>query len=261
MLQSSSVSPLDSDPLLCFETEHEVSPESPEPVVETRTSPDNVEAAEVVAPLNDRVVALERALAASNAEVALLRSDVATLVRAVDDIRTRHRRPTAAALPTQPNVRRITSVIAGVVIVVVTGGWLWMSNRASAEPAAPPAPALSALAAVEPPLITVPAGAMSAPEPAAPAPGASPRKPRAETANPAPAVYVGTLSIDSDPGGDVFIDRRSAGRTPLRLEKLKAGSHLVWIEREGYQRWTRVVQVPADRVSRVWADLDPITSR
>ena len=73
--------------------------------------------------------------------------------------------------------------------------------------------------------------------------------------------YVGTLTIDSEPGGEVFIDRASAGHTPLRVERLKAGSHLVWIERDGYRRWTRVVEVPADRVSRVVADLETLSSR
>ena len=70
--------------------------------------------------------------------------------------------------------------------------------------------------------------------------------------------YVGTLSIDAAPGGQVSINGKPAGRTPLRVANLKAGSHLVWIEREGYRRFTRVVPVPADRVSRVWADLEPL---
>ena len=69
--------------------------------------------------------------------------------------------------------------------------------------------------------------------------------------------YVGTLSIDADPAGEVFVNRQDAGRTPLRLDKLRAGSHLVWIERDGYQRWTRVVQVQADRVTRLSAELEP----
>jgi len=73
-----------------------------------------------------------------------------------------------------------------------------------------------------------------------------------------PSGYVGTLSIDASPAGEVFVNRQSAGRTPLRLDKLRAGSHLIWIEREGYRRWTRVVAVAANRVSRVSATLDPI---
>ena len=70
-----------------------------------------------------------------------------------------------------------------------------------------------------------------------------------------------TLSIDSDPAADVFVDRQPAGRTPLRIAKLKAGSHLIWMERDGYLRYTRVLQVPAVRVSRVVATLEQTASQ
>jgi hypothetical protein len=85
---------------------------------------------------------------------------------------------------------------------------------------------------------------------------------RSERGQPAEVVraakYVGTLAIDAEPGGDVFIDREPAGRTPVRLSNLRAGSHLVWISRDGYRRWTRVVQVPADRVTTLSAELEPL---
>jgi hypothetical protein len=151
--------------------------------------------------------------------------------------------------------------MAALLVVVVAGGWLWMSNRASAAPIVPPSPVQ------ESPVVTEPAPTVESPNstpPAEVAPPASriaPRDPPAATVAHSPVTYVGTLSIDADPAGDVFIDRRTAGRTPLRLTNLKAGSHLVWIERDGYQRWTRVVQVPSDRVSRLWADLEPLPSR
>jgi len=73
--------------------------------------------------------------------------------------------------------------------------------------------------------------------------------------------YVGSLSIDSQPGGEVFLDRESAGHTPLRLTNLKAGSHLIWIERDGYRRFTRVIEVPSDRVTRLFADLELLSAR
>lgn len=268
MLQSPSASPPDSDPLLCFETEHEVSPESPEPVVEPRTSDDPPKGLTPPIQLSERVDSLERGLAAANAEVALLRSDVATLVRAVDDIRTRNRRPAAGSSTGPRPARRTASVVAGLVIAVVAAGWLWMSNRASAEPIAP--------ASSEPtsqlPPTTDPAPATASAGDNAPgaAPSVSPDKtavdtttssPVKQTTRPSSLTYVGTLSIDAEPGGDVFVDRRIVGHTPLRVTSLKAGSHLIWIERDGYQRWTRVVQVPADRVSRVWADMEPLTAR
>jgi len=59
----------------------------------------------------------------------------------------------------------------------------------------------------------------------------------------------------------VFLNRQSAGHTPLRLTNLRAGSHLIWIQREGFKRWTGVVQVPADRVSRLSAALEPLPGR
>ena len=75
------------------------------------------------------------------------------------------------------------------------------------------------------------------------------------------AIYRGTLTIGSDrPGAHVFVNRQPVGIAPVRVRNLRAGSHLVWVEREGYRRWTRVVTVPAERVTRVEADLEPIAT-
>jgi hypothetical protein len=64
--------------------------------------------------------------------------------------------------------------------------------------------------------------------------------------------FIGTLAVQSDPAGAaVFINRRPVGTTPLRVRRLSAGSHAVWVEREGYERWTAAVLVPADRLTRV----------
>jgi len=282
LLQPSSASPPDSDPLLGFETEQEVKTESPEPVVEARTSVDPPESLTLPTQLSERVDALERGLATANAEVALLRSDVATLVRAVDDIRTRSRRPAATNSAVQRPAPRTASLIAGVALVVVAAGWLWMSNRTGVEPVAPATPTSQLPVAVEPApskapaADTAPAASSAVPNKTAADTATPPTvKPATSSAKPAtpspissatparasPVTYVGTLSIDAQPGGEVFIDRRTAGRTPLRVPNLKAGSHLVWIERDGYQRFTRVVQVPSDRTSRLWADLEPLTPR
>jgi len=284
--QLPSVSFLDSDPLLSFETEVGAAAESPEPVVEPRSSAARGELSAPSDELSSRVNVLEKNLAASTAEVALLRSDVATLVRAVDDIRTRNRKPGVAATAKahRSQIGRAAS-IALVVVAAATGAWLWMFTGASAEPIVPPtqeqhatvptdsAPASAATkggdtstpapaaAPVAPPIERPPE--RPAPKPAsqaAPKPVTQATQP-SNQATQTPVNYVGTLSIDAAPGGEVFIDRRSAGRTPLRLTNLKAGSHLVWIERDGYSRWTRVVQVPSDRVTRVWADMEPLNPR
>lgn len=42
-----------------------------------------------------------------------------------------------------------------------------------------------------------------------------------------PVTYLGTLSIDSAPAGEVFINPQSVGKTPVRAENLRAGSHLI----------------------------------
>jgi hypothetical protein len=86
------------------------------------------------------------------------------------------------------------------------------------------------------------------------APAASAEQPRIM-----PTVYKGTLSVKTDlPGAKVFVNRKSVGTAPVRVRNLRAGSHLVWVERDGYQRWTRVVTVPAERVTSVSVDLEPV---
>jgi hypothetical protein len=73
-----------------------------------------------------------------------------------------------------------------------------------------------------------------------------------------PPVYAGDLAVQSNPaGGTVFIDHRRVGETPLRLSRLTAGSHVIWIESEGHARWTAAVQVNTDKLVNVSATLQP----
>jgi hypothetical protein len=75
----------------------------------------------------------------------------------------------------------------------------------------------------------------------------------------APYVYRGTLSVSADqPVAEVFINREKVGTAPVRVRNLRAGSHLVWVESEGHRRWTRVVTVPAEKVTRVSVALEPL---
>ena len=68
--------------------------------------------------------------------------------------------------------------------------------------------------------------------------------------------YVGALTVDSEPTGSVvFVDGQQVGETPLQLAGLRAGSHVVRIERDGHDRWTTAVLVAADRQTRVSAKL------
>jgi hypothetical protein len=280
--------PADSDPLDAFSIERgdvaPTDPPQPEPVqtavnVEVPQPPTIVEpAVDEVEPLRGRITHLERNLDRTIREVAALRLQVATLVAASRDINKRLSSRPVRSIESEKRVAtyRVGSAIAAVVFGILVASSVWKYSMGPAmDPVvmkAAPAPAATPAGITTPPVAAQPQ-----PEPVAPAPPVAPL-PAAPAPTPAPAVpvrasasevpraaafqrridYVGTLSIDANPGGEVFINRQDAGRTPLRVEKLKAGSHLVWIEREGYRRWTRVVQVPADQVSRVVADLEPI---
>ena len=77
-----------------------------------------------------------------------------------------------------------------------------------------------------------------------------------------PVQYIGTLSVDSEPAGSaVFVDRRLVGETPLELPGLRAGSHVIRIERDGYDRWATVVLVAADKQTRVSVRLQAVRDR
>jgi hypothetical protein len=70
------------------------------------------------------------------------------------------------------------------------------------------------------------------------------------------------LGVESVPAGAaVFINQERVGQTPLSLTRVRAGSHVLWIEREGYERWTTSVLVPADQQIRVSAKLQALRKR
>lgn len=174
-------------------------------------------------------------------EIAALKAQVATLVAALEDIK---RRPRVAPARSPARLGAAAAAAAGAAALI----WA-VAPGSPAPPSALPSPVAAASAApVEPPRAPL-LDTRQPPAPAAPEPSGGPRRDE-------PRTYVGTLTIDAEPAGEVFINREPAGRTPLRVRNLRAGSHLVWIERDGYRRWTRVVPVPADRVSRVSATLE-----
>jgi len=59
----------------------------------------------------------------------------------------------------------------------------------------------------------------------------------------------------------VFVDRQRVGETPLELTQLRVGSHVVRIERDGYDPWTTAVLVAADKQTRVSARLQAVRGR
>jgi hypothetical protein len=223
---------VESDPLLAFSIESGGAAAAPsqleQPVAAVRvpaSAQSDRKTSDSADAMRARIDRLEKVVDRNTKEIAALKAQVATLVGA------------------RVNKRAATiSAIVAVVVGVGFGAWLWtlMSNEPLPVIGKPP---LAEIAIVHAASVT-------------PTPEVQPR-----VLPPPPMAYVGTLSIDSDPPADVFIDRKPAGRTPMRAANLKAGAHLVWIERDGYRRFTRVVEVPANRISRVVADLEPVAQR
>jgi hypothetical protein len=281
----------DPDPLLAFANEPggvptAAPPSDPatQPVAATEDAP-LLPAAPVVDPLIARVNQLERALEDSRKQVSTLKSEMASLVRAIGDIKKPMSRPAATLPRAARSGIRVVAATVGIVIGLSLGVLAWMYLTGDADPTIA-APVSTRGSVADPPRAIEVRQVSEEPKPAASRAVNAPRTveaprtvnalqtlsapntlsaskaliaPKALKTSDAPQAsrYVGTLSIDSSPAGEVFLDRETAGRTPLRLTNLRAGSHLIWIERDGYQRFTRVVQVPSDRVTRLFADLQP----
>lgn len=248
----------DSDPLSLFATEPQ-SVATPAPQVEIPKEIEPTQTSPELDALVHRAETAERSLREAKRDAAELKRQVATLVSAAKDNHAQGRR-SALTL----------GLAAAGLLALVSIGWRFIPaavppSVAAAEPASgpevqpeveSPVPVAKAQAALV--LPDTPAGLSS--------PRSLPRRDAPARAQqriePEPQEqFVGTLSVDAVPaGGEVFINRKSVGPTPVRLSGLRAGSHLVWIERAGYRRFTRVVTVPADKVSRVSVALEPENS-
>ena len=67
----------------------------------------------------------------------------------------------------------------------------------------------------------------------------------------------GALKVDSSPaGGEIFVDGKSRGKGPLRLEKLIPGRHYVAVRRAGFRDGIKVVSVPENGEEEVRLDLE-----
>jgi hypothetical protein len=83
------------------------------------------------------------------------------------------------------------------------------------------------------------------------------------TRTPAPATpgtvgrYTGALLVESRPtAANVYVDGKLAGMTPVSLESLDAGEHVVHIEMDGYRRWSRSIRIIAGERNKVTASLE-----
>jgi hypothetical protein len=70
--------------------------------------------------------------------------------------------------------------------------------------------------------------------------------------------FRGTLMVSSQPrGATIFLNDRLVGRTPLRIAALPAGSRAVRLRLDGYQPWSRGVNIVANQSTTVSARLTP----
>jgi hypothetical protein len=84
---------------------------------------------------------------------------------------------------------------------------------------------------------------------------------RISQAPPEPALtierYTGSLVVESLPAGaTVYLDNKAIGKTPLTLNGVHAGEHVVRLERDGYNRWSRAIRIVASERNRVTASLE-----
>jgi len=90
------------------------------------------------------------------------------------------------------------------------------------------------------------------------APGSSPAPVVRTVSAPVKSLeFLGTLAIKSDPAGaTVFVNGDYMGETPLQVPRLRAGSHVIKVEGQGYRRWTAGVLVPADKITEISVNLE-----
>jgi hypothetical protein len=200
--------------------------------------------------LGSHVGRLDESVERLTSEVASLKLELATISSALRELRAEQsgrqvppvETPISIEPPSKPSLAP-----AAVVVLAATGLLTW-------QLIATPGPVRT----VVPPVTTFASQSLPSTLPDQPSPFPPSTEPPI-TPLVTPTIYKGTLTVNADrPGATVFVNRQNMGQAPVRIRNLRAGAHLVWIERDGYRRWTRVITVPAERVTRVSADLEPV---
>ena len=143
-------------------------------------------------------------------------------------------------IPAEKKKRSSIGMVVGAVVVVAAGvgGYFALGKKqASAPPGAPVAAPVETIRVATPP----PASRRATPPPAPP-PAAAAR---------------GSITINSEPPGTVFIDGRDVGSVPVIEEPVSVGRHTIRVERPGYKTKTETLDVPANNPVRRRYVLDP----
>ena len=70
----------------------------------------------------------------------------------------------------------------------------------------------------------------------------------------------GTLLVNSDAGGEVFVDGQRKDAAPAIVSGLPAGDHVVEVKKDGYPPWRQTVNVPAGQQVKVTANFGAMTN-
>jgi hypothetical protein len=70
----------------------------------------------------------------------------------------------------------------------------------------------------------------------------------------------GTLLVNSDAGGEVFVDGQRKDVAPAIVSGLPAGDHVVEVKKDGYPAWRQTVNVPAGQQVKVTANFGAMTN-
>jgi serine/threonine protein kinase len=145
--------------------------------------------------------------------------------------------------------RSSVGMVVGALVVVaaVVGGYLAFGKKS--EPPPPPPPQASLTPA--PPPVAVPVETIRvAPQPPAPRRGTDTRRQAAPPPAPAPVAAQGSVSVNSNPPGTLFLDGRDLGSVPVIEEPVSAGRHTIRVERAGFKTKTETIDVPANTTVR-----------
>jgi hypothetical protein len=70
----------------------------------------------------------------------------------------------------------------------------------------------------------------------------------------------GTLLVNSDAGGEVYVDGQRKDVAPAIISGLPAGDHVVEVKKEGFPPWRQTVNVPAGQQVKVAANFGAMTT-
>ena len=67
--------------------------------------------------------------------------------------------------------------------------------------------------------------------------------------------------VSNPAGAQVFLDGKPLGTAPVAAADLRAGSHVLRMDLDGYERWSAAVQVVTNKTVNITARMQPSTSR